>query len=135
MDHIPLVAAQTRWLVQHLEDCGVAPHDAQVGRLHQHMPGRWLCASCFAAQPPQLSQAGRCCFLNQPAPHAPAFCACVQEYQNRWVLRPAVRPACWQQLGSMVPAEDWEGVQRHVRQAIGAHTSSAGGSDGSGTAS
>lgn len=79
VDHIVQVAAQTRWLVRHLEDCGVGSQEAQ-------------------------------------------------EYQNRWVLRPATRPGCWEELGRLVPAEDWEGVQRHVRLAIGS------GEDGGGSA-
>ncbi|KAL4449041.1 hypothetical protein ABPG77_007758 [Micractinium sp. CCAP 211/92] len=69
MDTFAWVAAQTRWLVRHLEDCGPTPQEAQ-------------------------------------------------EYQNCWVLRPATRQGCWDALGRLVPFEDWEGVQQHVREAI-----------------
>ncbi|KAL4422608.1 hypothetical protein ABPG75_008805 [Micractinium tetrahymenae] len=55
-----------------------------------------------------------------------------QEYRHRWVLQPAVRQSSWEELGRLVPAEDWEGVQRHVRLAItGGRDSGEGGKGGS----
>lgn len=132
VDHIVQVAAQTRWLVRHLEDCGVGSQEAQVGEAAR---GRVPSLS-------QLASLGSQSALAWPVPGCPAAslnpckecirlvpgCACLQEYQNRWVLRPATRPGCWEELGRLVPAEDWEGVQRHVRLAIGS------GEDGGGSA-
>lgn len=55
-----------------------------------------------------------------------------QEYQNCWVLLPATRQGCWDALGRLVPAEDWEGVQQHVREAISRGADGGGGAGDAG---